>query len=43
MLGKKYGPATVLPILMGCFGAFTILVVAVENFAGMMALRWFLG
>ncbi|KAM3074900.1 hypothetical protein ACMFMG_008310 [Clarireedia jacksonii] len=43
MLGKKYGPAKVLPILMLCFGSFTILAVAVQNFAGMMALRWFLG
>ncbi|KAI9650982.1 hypothetical protein NHQ30_001019 [Ciborinia camelliae] len=43
MLGKKYGPATVLPILMMFFGSFTILGVAVKDFAGMMALRWFLG
>jgi hypothetical protein len=25
MLGKKYGPAIVLPILMACFGSFTLL------------------
>ncbi|KAB8292141.1 hypothetical protein EYC80_007884 [Monilinia laxa] len=43
MLGKKYGPALVLPILMMFFGSFTILGVAVQNFSGMMALRWFLG
>ncbi|KAF7854744.1 hypothetical protein EAF04_010312 [Stromatinia cepivora] len=43
MLGKKYGPATVLPILMMFFGSFTILGVAVQNFGGMMTLRWFLG
>ncbi|KAF7914267.1 uncharacterized protein EAF01_000673 [Botrytis porri] len=42
-LGKKYGPATVLPILMMFFGSFTILGVAVQNFGGMMTLRWFLG
>ncbi|ESZ89649.1 putative MFS transporter [Sclerotinia borealis F-4128] len=42
MLGKKYGPATVLPILMMFFGSFTILGVAAQNFGGMMALRWFL-
>lgn len=43
MLGKKFGPAVVLPILMACFGSLTILGVAVKNFAGMMTLRWFLG
>jgi MFS family permease len=43
MLGKKFGPATVLPILMGCFGAFTLLTVAASNFAGMLVLRIFLG
>lgn len=43
MLGKKFGPARVLPILMMCFGSMTILAVAAQNFAGMMALRWFLG
>ncbi|KAF7945445.1 hypothetical protein EAE96_010219 [Botrytis aclada] len=43
MLGKKYGPAKVLPILMMFFGSFTILGVAVQNFGGMMTLRWFLG
>ncbi|KAF5870764.1 putative mfs transporter protein [Botrytis fragariae] len=43
MLGKKYGPATVLPILMMFFGSFTILGVAAQNFGGMMTLRWFLG
>ncbi len=59
MLGKKYGPAIVLPILMACFGSFTLLtgrfadgkvtciyslvLVAAQNFGGMMTLRWFLG
>jgi len=43
MLGKKFGPATVLPILMGCFGSFTLLTVAANNFAGMLVLRIFLG
>jgi MFS family permease len=43
MLGKKFGPAVVLPILMACFGSMTILTVAATNFGGMMALRWFLG
>ncbi|RAL66397.1 hypothetical protein DID88_006088 [Monilinia fructigena] len=40
---SMYGPAVVLPILMMFFGSFTILGVAVQNFSGMMALRWFLG
>ncbi|KAI9048038.1 hypothetical protein LZ554_007836 [Drepanopeziza brunnea f. sp. 'monogermtubi'] len=43
MLGKKFGPARVLPVLMLCFGSFTILGVAARSFGGMMALRWFLG
>lgn len=43
MLGKKYGPSRVLPILMFIFGSMTILTVAATNFGGMMALRWFLG
>ncbi|KAG0647793.1 putative transporter [Hyphodiscus hymeniophilus] len=43
MLGKKFGPSVVLPILMASFGSFTILTVAATNFGGMMALRWFLG
>ncbi|TGO43739.1 hypothetical protein BCON_0960g00010 [Botryotinia convoluta] len=43
MLGKKYGPAKVLPILMMFFGSFTILGVVAQNFGGMMTLRWFLG
>jgi MFS family permease len=41
--GKKYGPARVLPAMMFCFGLVTLLVVAVRNFAGLMAMRWFLG
>ncbi|PMD56405.1 MFS general substrate transporter [Hyaloscypha bicolor E] len=43
MLGKKFGPAIVLPILMACFGSFTLLTVAATNFAGMLVLRLFLG
>lgn len=42
-LGKKYGPSRVLPIMMFCFGLCTLLVVAVQNFGGLMAIRWFLG
>ncbi|KAF2455749.1 major facilitator superfamily domain-containing protein [Lineolata rhizophorae] len=43
MLGKKFGPSKVLPIMMFCFGSFTLLGASVQNFAGMMTLRWFLG
>jgi MFS family permease len=41
--GKKYGPSRVLPIMMFCFGFTTTMVVAVKNFGGLMAIRWFLG
>ena len=43
MLGKKYGPARVLPILMFTFGSMTLLSAAAKNFSGIFALRWFLG
>ncbi|KAI0845477.1 putative MFS transporter [Daldinia vernicosa] len=43
MLGKKYGPALVLPVLMFCFGSLTLLTAATKNFGGVFALRWFLG
>jgi MFS family permease len=43
MLGKKYGPHRVLPIMMFCFGSATLLAASVKNWSGMMALRWFLG
>ena len=43
MLGKKYGPNRVLPIMMFCFGSATLLTASVENWSGMMALRWILG
>jgi MFS family permease len=42
-LGKKYGPSKVLPCMMCGFGTCTLMVVAVQNFAGLMAIRWFLG
>ncbi|KIX05276.1 uncharacterized protein Z518_06148 [Rhinocladiella mackenziei CBS 650.93] len=41
--GKKFGPSRVLPIMMLSFGFFTLMVVAAYNFAGLLALRWFLG
>ncbi|CAI6333095.1 unnamed protein product [Periconia digitata] len=43
MLGKKFGPHRVLPILMLCFGSMTLLAASVKNWSGLMALRWFLG
>lgn len=43
MLGKKYGPHRVLPIMMFSFGSMTLLSAATKNWGGMMALRWFLG
>ena len=43
MAGKKYGPSKVLPCMMMTFGFMTLMTVAAHNFAGLMALRWFLG
>ncbi|THC94331.1 hypothetical protein EYZ11_006207 [Aspergillus tanneri] len=43
ILGKMYGPNLVLPCMMLCFGLCTLLVVAVYNFEGLLAIRWFLG
>ncbi|KAH8157401.1 hypothetical protein CIB48_g10849 [Xylaria polymorpha] len=42
-LGKKIGPARMLPILMLNFGSFTLLAAATHNFSGIFALRFFLG
>lgn len=43
ILGKIYGPSRVLPCMMFTFGSMTLLVIAVTNWGGLMALRWFLG
>ncbi|KAJ1323548.1 MFS transporter ACS family allantoate permease [Microdochium nivale] len=43
ILGKKYGPARVLPILMFTFGSMTLLAACATNFGGLFALRFFLG
>ncbi|QIX00381.1 hypothetical protein AMS68_005898 [Peltaster fructicola] len=43
ILGKKYGPSRVLPIMMACFGLMTVCMAAVQSFGGVFALRWFLG
>ena len=42
-VGKRLGPARVLPVLMFVFGSMTLLSAAVKNFGGMMATRWILG
>lgn len=43
ILGKSFGPARVLPVLMFIFGSATILSVAASNFGGLFALRFILG
>ncbi|CAK7207473.1 hypothetical protein SEUCBS139899_010283 [Sporothrix eucalyptigena] len=43
ILGKKFGPSLVLPLMMFSFGSFTLLTAATKNFGGIMAIRWFLG
>ncbi|KAL1296804.1 hypothetical protein AAFC00_004432 [Neodothiora populina] len=43
LLGKKYGPSRVLPLMMFTFGSMTLLITTTKNFAGLMTLRWFLG
>jgi hypothetical protein len=43
ILGKKLGPNKVLPCMMLSFGFCTVMVVVVQNFAGLLAIRWFLG
>lgn len=43
MVGKIYGPSRVLPAMMFTFGTMTLLVSAVHNWGGLVALRWFLG
>lgn len=43
IVGKIYGPSRVLPCMMLCFGSMTLLVTAVHNWGGLLALRWFLG
>ncbi|KAF4870883.1 putative transporter [Colletotrichum siamense] len=42
-VGKRFGPAVILPILMFTFGSMTLLMAAVQNFGGVLALRWILG
>ncbi|KAI5807054.1 major facilitator superfamily domain-containing protein [Geopyxis carbonaria] len=43
MVGKKFGPSRVLPVLMFSFGSMTLLGAACHNWGGLMTVRWFLG
>ncbi|KAI0123194.1 major facilitator superfamily domain-containing protein [Xylariales sp. AK1849] len=43
ILGKKFGPARALPVMMFTFGCLTLLTAAAHNFSGLFAIRWFLG
>ena len=43
MIGKRFGAARVLPILMSTFGSMTLLSAATHNFGGIFALRFLLG
>ncbi|KAK8041032.1 MFS transporter [Apiospora phragmitis] len=43
MIGKRFGPARVLPVLMFTFGTMTLCSAAATNFGGIFALRFFLG
>ncbi|KHO01634.1 MFS transporter [Metarhizium album ARSEF 1941] len=43
MLGKKYGPARALSVMMVGFGSITLFGAACQNFSGIFAVRWFLG
>ncbi|KAF4993344.1 hypothetical protein FDECE_13459 [Fusarium decemcellulare] len=43
IIGKKFGPARVLPVLMFTFGSMTLLAACAQNFGGLFALRFFLG
>ncbi|EER27942.1 Major Facilitator Superfamily protein [Coccidioides posadasii C735 delta SOWgp] len=43
MIGKHFGPARMLPILMLIFGSLTLLSAATHDFGGIFAFRWFLG
>ncbi|OCT54062.1 putative transporter [Cladophialophora carrionii] len=43
MASKRFGPSRTLPLMMICFGFSTLMVVAVKNFGGLLACRWFLG
>lgn len=41
--GKKYGPHRVLSACMMVFGSATLLVLAIQDFGGIMTLRWLVG
>lgn len=43
LLGKRFGPALVLPILMFTFGSMTLLSAALVNFEDLFTVRFILG
>lgn len=43
ILGKRFGPSRVLPILMFIFGSMTLISAGVNNFGGLFAIRFILG
>jgi len=43
IMGKKYGPSRVLPVMMFCFGICTLSILGVHNFGGLFAARCLLG
>ncbi|KIW77842.1 hypothetical protein Z517_07675 [Fonsecaea pedrosoi CBS 271.37] len=43
LASKKFGPSRTLPMMMLVFGFSTLMTVAVKNFGGLFACRWFLG
>lgn len=43
LAGKKYGLTRVLPFLMFGFGVMSLVSAACQNWASLMAVRWFLG
>ena len=40
---KKYSPSRWMALMMFCWGAMTMLLAAVKNFSGLVAVRFFLG
>ncbi|KAJ9131016.1 Major facilitator superfamily domain, general substrate transporter [Pleurostoma richardsiae] len=43
IVGKKFGPSRVLPLMMLLYGSMTLLTAAAKNFGGLFAIRWFVG
>ncbi len=43
LASKRFGPQRTLPLMMLVFGFSTLMAVAVTDFGGLLATRWFLG